>query len=605
MMRRRIEIHSCFSRIFRWLTYGLFLPAIFTGAWALEYPTNRDLAKQLKEIARSQRKVVRVESFLKTLDKNELWFVELGAGKDEERKSRPALLLIAGIEGDDLAGTVSALTWVENLAKGYADDEKTRKLLDTTTIYIFPRFNPDGADSFFAKPKRQTLVNSRPVDDDHDGMTDEDGPEDLDGDGLIAWMRVEDPAGEFILDPVEPRLLIKADRSKGEQGAWRYLSEGRDNDKDEAWNEDGPGGINFNRNFPFNYKFFAPWAGLHQVSEAETRALADFIVAHPNIGVVFTFGSADNLIQTPKGEAPKRPPTAIHEEDVALYRELGKAWRETLGLKKELSGTNESGTFSDWMYFHRGRLSLAARPWTPAMQIELAKSKPAKDAEKSKDEKKAKDEAAEAKKDEKPDAEKAGDKTPKKAEGDTRNEEERAFLKWFNENSPESFVPWKPFEHPDFPGKKVEIGGYAPFAKTNPPEKLLDELAQKHSKFLTELAGKLPRVGIRKAEAKHLGNSIYDVTIQVENTGYLPTSLAQGNVTREVHPTRVVLNVDDKSILSGSKTTMLGPIEGSGGMKEVRCIVHAKDRARIEVDAISMLAGSARASIELREDSKR
>src|SRR6185503_11696796 len=172
---------------------------------------------------------------------------------------------------------------------------------------------------------------------DHDGLVDEDGPDDLNGDGLITSMRIEDPEGEFILDPTDSRLLIKADKTKGEKGVWRLLSEGRDNDHDDEWNEDGPGGVNFNRNFPYNYKFFAPWAGLHQVSEIETRALADFVVAHPNIGIVFTFGAADNLIQTLKSEAGgKRPPTAISDDDIPYYRELGKAWREELGLKKEL-----------------------------------------------------------------------------------------------------------------------------------------------------------------------------------------------------------------------------------------------------------------------------
>ena len=363
-----------------------------------------------------------------------MWLAELGAGTEDQRKQRPALLVVAGIEGNDLAGTASTLAWMESLAQR-STEEKIRSLLETTTLYILPRLNPDAAAAFFAKPRRETSVNDKPVDEDHDGMSEEDGPEDLNGDGLITWMRVEDVAGEYILDSTEPRLLIKADRSKGERGAWRYLVEGRDNDQDEAWNEDGSGGINFNRNFPFNYKFFAPAAGLHQMSEPETRALADFVVAHPNIAVAFTFGAGDNLIQTPKGEAPKRPPTAIHDEDVALYRELGKTWRETLGLKKELSGATEPGTFSDWMYFHRGRLSLAARAWTPALQVELAKS--AKETDKPKDEKKAADDkkdekkttdqAGEAKKDEKPAAEKSSDK---KKEPDARNEEERAFLKW-------------------------------------------------------------------------------------------------------------------------------------------------------------------------------
>ena len=169
---------------------------------------------------------------------------------------------------------------------------------------------------------------------------------------------------------------------KAKPAAGGLFQEGRDNDHDESWNEDGKGGVNLNRNFPCNYRFFAPWSGMNPMSEPVTRKLADFVVAHPNIGIVFTFGAADNLAQTPKGEPAKRPPTAIHEDDLPFYRELGKAWREALGLKKELTAGSEPGTFPDWMYFHRGRLSLAARAWSPALQLELSKAKEAKPEEK-------------------------------------------------------------------------------------------------------------------------------------------------------------------------------------------------------------------------------
>jgi hypothetical protein len=583
----------------RWVLGLLCLALPLPWAGAQDYKDNKALITQLKQLERAYKKTVRAEKACDTAGKNEVWRIDLGAGSDEERSRRPAMLVVAGIEGNDLAGTASAVTWVESLAKAYENDEKIKKLLDSTTIYVWPRLNPDGAKHFFAKPRLEQTTNDQPNDDDHDGLVDEDGPDDLNGDGLITWMRVEDPEGEFILDPAEPRLMLKADRLKGERGAWRYLSEGRDNDADKKWNEDGIGGVNFNRNFPYGFKFFAAGSGRHQVSEVETRALADFIVAHSNIGIAFTFGAADNLLQTPKGEAPKRPPVALHEEDVAWYRELGKVWREGLGLKKELTGSSEPGTFSDWMYFHRGRLSLAARAWTPAIQLELAR------AAKSKDEK-PKDDAA--KKENEPRADKSDtdkDKKPaeKGKEPDTRNEEERAFLKWIDENAKESFVPWKAYEHPDFPGKKVEIGGLAPFARTNPPEKLLGELAAKHGKFLTDLAGKLPRIGIRKTEAKHLGESIYDLTVQVENTGYLPTTLAQGGQTREVNPTRVVLKTDQKFLLSGERTTMLNAIQ-AGEMKEVRWIVRAKGAKKLDVEIISVLAGRTQASVELKEESK-
>jgi hypothetical protein len=230
----------------------------------------------------------------------------------------------------------------------------------------------------------------------------------------------------------------------------------------------------------------------------------------------------------------------------------------------------------------------------------LSKAKEAKPEEKPAAEKTPSN--SDLKKEAKP-PETSGKKGPPNAkpEDDKRNEEDRAFLKWANQNWPEAFVPWKAWEHPDFPGKKVEIGGFAPFARSNPPERLLEDNARRQAGFLTQLAGKLPQIGIRKIRVKHLGNSIYDVTVEVENTGYLPTVMAQGVVTREVNPTRVVLKLDDASVLSGSRRTMLGPIEGSGGMKEVRYILNGKGRAGVEVEVVSMLAGTTKANIELKD----
>lgn len=579
----------------------LLLLAGLLEALAIRCLDHRELAARLQSLQRSQPDLIRLKSLARTARQHDVWLVEVGRGDDSQRRQRPALLVVAGLEGNDHAGTACAVAWLEGLASACATNDALRGRFASTTLYVFPRLNPETAMSFFARPRVETAVNSTPFDDDQDGLKDEDGPEDLNGDGVISWMRVEDPEGELIPDPVEPRLMVKADRMKNERGAWRLWPEGRDHDRDEAWNEDGPGGVNFNRNFPFNYRFFAPGSGTHQVSEGETRALADFFVAHPNISIAFTFGAADNLAQPPKAEGPKRPQTSVREEDLPYYRELGKAWREALGLQKELAGATEPGTFSDWVYFHRGRLSLAARAWSPALQLELAKAEASND-DKAKEEKPAESESGGKETAGKSDSPKAASRSKeKKPEPDKRNEEERAFLKWVDQHAPETFVPWKPLEHPDFRGKRVEIGGFAPFAKTLPPEKWLGELAERHGHFLTELTGKLPRLGIRKTEAKHLGKAIYELRLQVENTGYLPTALAHGEATREVHPTRVILKLDDSDILSGARIVRLGAIAGNGGWKEVRWVVHATERREVEVEVVSMLGGSVAIRIELRE----
>ena len=567
-----------------------------------EYYDNNSLGRQLTSLAEQNSALVRIDSIALSMLKHKVWLVELGKGTKQDRQTRPAMLLVAGIEGNDLIGSSIAVTWIERLIEQYQDDAEIARLLQTTTIYIVPQLNPDAAEHFFSDLKFETSTNDKPVDDDHDGLLDEDGPDDLNNDGLITWMRIEDPEGEYILDPEDNRLLLKADNLKSEVGAWRYLPEGVDNDHDEQWNEDGPGGVNFNRNFPFNYEFFAEDAGVHQVSEAETRALADFVVKHPNIGIVMTYGLADNLLKAPKGAAPpgrREPMTEIHEDDAGYYCVMGELYRKTLGLEKELDeGSSVPGAFSDWMYFHRGRLSLAAKPWSPAIAVELSKA-----AEKTDEQTEDKAEEKEQQ-DSESKPEKSNDRSGKdaKKDEDKRNEQERKELKWFDEHAPGAFLKWQPVEHPDFPGRRVEVGGCRPFALTNPPAAMVGEIAANQADFLTKAAQKLPRIGVRKVECRHLGRSVYEVKIQVENTGFLPTVLEHGRTTREIYPTRLVMELDNESFLSGSRITNLPAIQGSGGMVELRYIVRAPEQQKIDFEVISMLAGKVKGSVKLPND---
>jgi hypothetical protein len=583
-----LQIFQLKGKSYRFLLLTITLLTIQTGtARPATYYDYKALRKHLVSFAKQYPNLVRVDSMAQSIDKRKVWVVEVGKGAEDNRKKRPAILVVAGIEGNDLTGSSIAVSWLDQLIKQYRTDVKIAELLETTTIYIIPRLNPDAAEQFFIEPKIESSANNKPVDDDHDGLVDEDGPEDLNEDGLITWMRVEDKEGNYILDPADKRLLMEADRLKGEIGAWRYLSEGIDNDHDEAWNEDGPGGVNLNRNFPYNYTFFDTDAGVHQVSEVQTHALAEFVIEHPNIGIIMTYGAADNLLKTPESEPDpgrRKPRTAIDEEDLGYYKIMGELYRKAIGLNEELEAASCPGTFSDWMYFHRGRLSLASRPWSPALALEFSETaeKEEKDEEEKAKENDRKDEGADSKKDE-----------------DDRNETERSELKWFDEHSPRAFIKWQPIEHPDFPGRKVEVGGYAPFSLTNPPENMVEEVVGRHTDFLVTIIQRLPRIDIRKIETKHLGQGTYDIEIQVENTGFLPTSLAQGQTTREVYPTRLVIELDDEHFLSGTRITSLPVIPGSGGMVEARYIIYAPDCKKIGFEIISMLAGQVEGTINL------
>lgn len=93
-----------------------------------------------------------------------------------------------------------------------------------------PLGNPDAASRFFSTPLNEDSRNDFPTNDDLDDQTYEDGVYDLNGDGWITSMRVNHPAGEWIISDSDPRLMKKADPGKGEQGVFKIYSEGTDDD---------------------------------------------------------------------------------------------------------------------------------------------------------------------------------------------------------------------------------------------------------------------------------------------------------------------------------------------------------------------------------------
>ncbi|HUV12883.1 MAG TPA: hypothetical protein VMY18_04510, partial [Acidobacteriota bacterium] len=119
--------------------------------------------------------------------------------------------------------------------------------------------------------------------------------------GLITGMRVKHPEGAWVEVPSEPRLMKKADGSKGEKGLYKLYTEGLDNDQDGKYNEDGLGGVNIGVNFPHLFKFHTetggPWAG----SEEESFNLFRFAFDHPEIGLTFAFGASNFCLIPPRG----------------------------------------------------------------------------------------------------------------------------------------------------------------------------------------------------------------------------------------------------------------------------------------------------------------
>jgi hypothetical protein len=218
------------------------------------------------------------------------------AASDKSSDERPAIFVGANAAGWHNAGTEAALHLIERLLT----DKNTADLLRRHTFYIAPVLDPDACDAFFAKPRARQSGNGWTIDRDRDGFASEDPADDLDGDGVITRLRIPDPAGGWLPDAADPRSMIKADALEQRAGAFRVESEGRDDDGDGDFNEDGAEGVQPDHNFPHAFPYPDPEAGPWPSYAPETKAAMDFVLAHRNIALAVVYGPANNFLAAPQ-----------------------------------------------------------------------------------------------------------------------------------------------------------------------------------------------------------------------------------------------------------------------------------------------------------------
>ncbi|MFA6467470.1 MAG: M14 family metallopeptidase [Bacteroidota bacterium] len=556
---------------------AFFICYIFSTLFAQlpsKYHSNDEVTSALKQFAKQYSSLISIESISRTVKGNDLWVVTIGKKEPQNHK---AILVVGGIEAASLAGTEHALRYIQHLASSYGKVDSITRLLDNTTVYVVPRANPDASESYFTVPLTERESDYSPMDDDRDALVDEDDVDDVNKDGIISWMRIEDPRGEWVINPDDARLMKKADPGKGEKGKYRLLSEGFDNDKDEEWNEDPAGGTDFNRNFTYNYQFFGKNSGVHQISEDATRALANFVFDRPNIAMLFTFSSNDNLTTAWKNEPPKGESSVISsvlKDDEDYYSFISKKFGEITKLKDAPKPVKGEGAFSEWGYYHSGRWSFAVRPWWPGEIPKVKDTAAIKDT-----------------------TIKTGE--GKKEEKDKTEDPQMKTLKWYDAiGASDVAVSWKVFSHPDFPGQTVEIGGIKPFRLTNPPAESLNAVAVPYVNFLTVLPSLLPSLSVENHKVEKIGENVFRVSVDVVNNGYLPTNSGIAQKTRWIRNVRVTLNAGNKNVVtSGKAKQVLNPIKGSGGFKTVSWIIVG--HGSVTVSADSPIAGMSELKIDL------
>jgi hypothetical protein len=504
------------------------------------YHTAARLSGAIDSIARAHRGFVTVSTLATSPGRRPVQLVRLG---DSDEK--PALLILAGAYGPQLASSEVALRIVRELA-GRRSAESA--LFNDYTIYVVPRLNPDASEAFFAGVRAERRGNDEQSDDDRDGAVNEDGPDDLNGDGLITMMRVRAAGGEWFADSIDPAVLRRADPTKGERGVYRLLTEGRDDDGDELFNEDGPGGTDVAMNFANNYSWFAAGAGLHQFSSEEARAVAELMSERANIAAVYVLGMQDNLVKpwegrrvpgisgNAQGTSAGGPFSAILPEDTPWFAEVSKRFSATPKTDAPASA-GENGDPLSWAYYHMGRFAFGSRVWWPAKA-------PADTA--------------------------AGRKAPTPDPVATERGEYRAV----KASNPGGFVEWTTVPGYLIDGQPVEVGGFAPGALLNPPGSMLDSLGRKQADWVVTLTKLLPKVSVPAATVEAVGPRVWRVKAIVSNDRFLPTNAAIGVRSRLPMRVRVELGLaSGQSVQSGRKLAFVNALRGSGSTEEFEWLI--------------------------------
>jgi len=292
------------------LLVATLLMAPVTVSATEKYSDPAAVNRRIEQLRQANQSIVKVHKLAVTPGGREMLMIEIG----KAGSSAPAILVGANFSGITPLATEAAL----ELASRIINDASLNGGL---TWYIVPMGNPDACARYFTKPLWSDPGNGRPFNDDTDDQTDEDGYNDLDGNGVITQMRVKANDGIWIPLEGEPRLMRKADAAKGEKGIFKLYTEGIDDDGDGQYNEDVPGGTNVNINFPHLFKSFGRRSGLYPGSEPESEAILKFAFAHPEIAMMISFGQTNYLLSPPQGGRKG----SLDTENIRIPREIGTA----------------------------------------------------------------------------------------------------------------------------------------------------------------------------------------------------------------------------------------------------------------------------------------
>ncbi|HYE54583.1 MAG TPA: M14 family metallopeptidase, partial [Chitinophagaceae bacterium] len=437
-----------------------------------KYYDHGGITEICKKIAAAYPHLAKLESIGKSFKGRDIWALTVTDFKKGDPDKKPGMYIDGNIHSNEVQGSEFVLYTAWYLTETFGDTKFIQELLADKVFYLVPTINPDARDSYFHDPNTGSSPRSGviPVDNDRDGQVNEDGYDDLDGDGHIVFMRRKSPNGRLRVDPSDPRRMITV--TADEKGDYEFLGlEGKDNDGDGQVNEDG---YTFeydpNRDWGWNWQpnYIQGGAYKYPFSLPENRHVMNFVMKHPNIAAAQSYHNAGGMIL--RGPGGQEDVGTYNAQDLQVYDAIAKKGEDLmpgyryLVVYKDLYSAY--GGELDWFYGGRGIYTYSNELWTPYLMFN-------KDA--------------------------------------TRDPQDNASYQFdrfllFKD----AFIDWHEYDHPQY--GKIEIGGFKKNFGRAHPGFLLESDAHRNMAFTIYHCYHTPKLQIDTIMEKDLGDGLKEVT---------------------------------------------------------------------------------------------